>query len=582
MHGRATRRGDAQLNEVAAGRRDIRRVVQPFSGRRPPDVVAALGRRLDVHVSSAILAAAVARRLVVVGHAFAAAVKIFGPDLSGNRRSRSQVGCRRRRGQRRGRSDRQESAQSQSAHWPPPGLQVMPHHSGSSTRLDLATRAASVSALAARAQREVVRAEKLAWVVVTPALSKSRSDESEARSEILRVFCSRAAEANRILCVISNQPSCSNVIRAQLQLRAPSSSRKSRRSEKNFPRECSLRWCYTRYARCIVRQSRYVGPTRDSSDSSARQMDAGTRVPRAGDPDRDQLARPPPAIRGDDRHAVRARDGRTGDLRQYDIFLPDYMRSVFRPVAAVKGPTHVFFLFADHFEPLFSVERTRQWADRYRAMALQHRDSTGRVLQHTWFYPGDQFEPRILGILRQLMADGFGEVELHYHHADDSPETLRVALKYAIKRFQTFGFLKTVDGRTAFAFVHGNEGLDNADGELCGVNDELRILHSFGCFADYTFPALDHRAQPPFVNSLYAARDDPQPKSDRTRWPLLYCKSGAADLMIFQGPLTLAPSWNLRRLFIDVDDGNIHATTPAERDARAALGECACARRRAA
>jgi hypothetical protein len=161
------------------------------------------------------------------------------------------------------------------------------------------------------------------------------------------------------------------------------------------------------------------------------------------------------------------------------------------------------------------------------------------------------------------MTDGFGEVELHYHHANDSSETLRVALKYAIARFQTFGFLKTVDGRTAFAFVHGNEGLDNADGELCGVNDELAILHSFGCFADYTFPALYHQAQPPFVNTLYAARDDSQPKSYRTAWPLLDLKRGAADLMIFQGPLALAPSWNLRRLFIDVDDGNVHASMPA-------------------
>jgi hypothetical protein len=250
--------------------------------------------------------------------------------------------------------------------------------------------------------------------------------------------------------------------------------------------------------------------------------------------------------------------------RQYYIFLPDYVRSVFRPVAAIQGPTHIFFLMVDHFEPpLSSVERTQQWADRYRAMALRHRDSTGRPFQHTWFYPGEQFNLRLLGILRQLVTDGLGEVELHYHHEGDTTGTLSVALKNAIAGFQTFGFLKTVDGRTAFAFVHGNEGLDNADGERCGVNDELRLLHSLGCFADYTFPAVYHQAQPPFVNTLYAARDDPGPKSYRTAWPLLDLKRGAADLMIFQGPLVLAPSWNLRRLFIDVDDGNIHAAMPA-------------------
>jgi hypothetical protein len=250
-------------------------------------------------------------------------------------------------------------------------------------------------------------------------------------------------------------------------------------------------------------------------------------------------------------------------IRQYYIFLPDYARSVFRPVAAVDGPTHVFFLIADHFEPLFSAERTEEWAKRYREMAARHRDSSGRPPQHTWFYPGDQYDARILGILRQLTGDGLGEVEFHYHHDGDNAATLGVALKYAIARFQKFGFLKTVDGKTAFAFVHGNEGLDNSDGELCGVDEELRVLHAFGCFADYTFPALYHQAQPPFVNVIYAAKDDPAPKSYRNQRPLLDLKRGGADLMIFQGPLALAPSWNLRRLFIDVDDGNIHASMPA-------------------
>jgi hypothetical protein len=251
--------------------------------------------------------------------------------------------------------------------------------------------------------------------------------------------------------------------------------------------------------------------------------------------------------------------------RQYYIFLPDYVRSVFQPVAATRGPTHIFFLITDHFEPpSSSLERTEQWAGRYRTMALRHRDSAGRPVQHTWFYPGEQFNRPLLTVLRELMAEGLGEVELHLHHRDKSSETFRVGLKGAIEGFQEFGFLKTVDGRTAFAFIHGNEGLDNADGEWCGVNDELRILHSLGCFADFTFPAVYHRAQPPLINRLYAARDDPGPKSYRTAWPLLDLKRGAADLMIFQGPLVLAPSLSLRRLFIDVDDGNIHPAIPAD------------------
>jgi hypothetical protein len=253
--------------------------------------------------------------------------------------------------------------------------------------------------------------------------------------------------------------------------------------------------------------------------------------------------------------------------RQYYVFLPDYVRRCFAAPAASaarQGPTHIFFLFVDHFEPDWDTERVARWADRYRKLAARHHDSVGRAPQHTWFYPGEQLDPTILAILQRLTLDGFGEVELHYHHEGDTAETLAPSLRYSIAEFQVFGFLKTVTGRTAFAFVHGNEGLDNADGEYCGVNNELRLLHSLGCFADFTFPSLYHASQPPWVNDIYAARDDDRPKSYETRFPLLDLRRGAGDLMIFQGPIAVAPSWNMRRLFLDVDDGNLHEGMPAE------------------
>ena len=101
------------------------------------------------------------------------------------------------------------------------------------------------------------------------------------------------------------------------------------------------------------------------------------------------------------------------------------------------------------------------------------------------------------------------------HHDRDTAATLAPRLRRAIAAFQKFGFLQTVTGETAFAFVHGNGGLDDADGTYCGVDDELRLLHDLGCFADFTFPALYHRAQPSFVNTIYAAREDGRPKSYR-------------------------------------------------------------------
>ena len=98
---------------------------------------------------------------------------------------------------------------------------------------------------------------------------------------------------------------------------------------------------------------------------------------------------------------------------------------------------------------------------------------------------------------------------------------------------------------------------------MCGVNTEIRLLHDVGCFADFTFPSLYEDSQPRTVNSIYAALDDDGPKSYEKPLPLTALAQGRADLMIFQGPLFFAPSLSLRRLFVDLDDGDIHASQHA-------------------
>ena len=261
-------------------------------------------------------------------------------------------------------------------------------------------------------------------------------------------------------------------------------------------------------------------------------------------------------------------------VRRYDIFLADYMRRAVTVAAApIDRPTHVFFLFVDHFEPDWSVTRTGAVGGAVpRAGGETSRQRRSAAATHL-VLSRRAVDPAILTILQQMMRAGLGEVELHYHHDGDTAETLRPQWEEAIAAFQQFGFLQTVTGKTAFAFVHGNESLDNADGEYCGVNNELRLLHDLGCFADFTFPSVYHQAQPPFVNNIYAARDDDRPKSYDRQWPLLDLKRGQADLMIFQGPLVIAPTWNLRRLFLEVDDGNIHPAIPVDARACPSLGQ---------
>jgi hypothetical protein len=252
--------------------------------------------------------------------------------------------------------------------------------------------------------------------------------------------------------------------------------------------------------------------------------------------------------------------------RKYYIFMPSYVRWATTPAPTVASrPTHIFFMVADHFEPDFDAARVKAWDARYRVMAARHHDADGRPPQHGWFYPGEQVRPEIFEELRSMVQAGLGEVELHYHHHYDTEATLRPKLEQAIADFKQYGFLETPDGATHFAFIHGNWDLDNSDGPAnCGVSTEISLLSQLGSFADFTFPSIYFNAQPPSVNAIYAAKDDPGPKSYARQLPLSALRTpGAADMMIFEGPLLFAPSLSVRHLFLDLEDGQLHQAEPA-------------------
>jgi hypothetical protein len=248
-------------------------------------------------------------------------------------------------------------------------------------------------------------------------------------------------------------------------------------------------------------------------------------------------------------------------VRKYYYFLPDYLRWALTPTPARHGPTHIFFLFTDHFEAATDDSRTIRWSAEYEALARRHRDADGRHPQHTWFFPIEQpYDPH-MERLQKLVAGGFGEVEVHLHHNFDTAEGLAQKIRAGLAYFERFGFSKTIDGQSRFAFIHGLSGLDNSNGPaMCGVDRELEALKKLGCFADFTFPNVWENSQPPFVNSIYEAVDDDSPKSYRKRLP--EAALGTGDLTIFQGPLLLVPSLNPRRLFLEVEDGNIHPARP--------------------
>ncbi len=262
------------------------------------------------------------------------------------------------------------------------------------------------------------------------------------------------------------------------------------------------------------------------------------------------------------------------------VWLPDYLVRSFRgPERISASPVHIVLVFVDHYEPGHGEEgaaKNRRWLEEYKALADRHQDSYGRKPQHTWFYAYEHRNDAVMRDLSEAAREGYGEVEFHWHHGNDTDETFEQKLSEALKWFNSFGAMLSADADSSvrFAFVHGNCALDNSGPpEFCGVSWELDILRRAGCYADFTFPSLGSPGQPSKVNSIYYARDDEGPKSYHTGRDAAVGRRAGDELLIFQGPLVLAPT---RELFVygAVEDGEPPAHRRVDRwiSARIALG----------
>ena len=231
------------------------------------------------------------------------------------------------------------------------------------------------------------------------------------------------------------------------------------------------------------------------------------------------------------------------------IWLPDYLAS--RKRGELVSPAHVFFCFVDHYEPLWAKppldtarSRTRYWRENYPKFADQFRDADGQPPQHTFFFPGEEYRPEFLDDLANLCQRGYGEVEIHLHHRNDTAKNLKAQLLNFKAQLAGHGFLS--QGR--YGFIHGNWCLDNSrrDGDWCGVNNELQVLRETGCYADFTLPSAPSDTQTRKVNAIYYATDDPlHPKSHDTGVDVRVGGQPTGDLMIVQGPLAL--NWRNRK-----------------------------------
>ncbi len=232
------------------------------------------------------------------------------------------------------------------------------------------------------------------------------------------------------------------------------------------------------------------------------------------------------------------------------IWLPAYVSDLFASRESVPDDRkHVIFVMVDHYEPGFEArgeDRNRTWLERFRGIADRHHDSYGNRFRYTWFYPYDHKNQPVLRDLSRMPFEGYGEVELHWHHPQTTNEDYPGLLAEGLTWFRKHGCLRafTPEGETRFAYIHGSWALDDSrewlsSGVLrrCGVSRELDFLQEQGCYADFTFPAFGTTSQPATVNRIYYAVDTPGRKSYDHGVEAEVGATDQAGLMLVEGPI---------------------------------------------
>lgn len=239
-------------------------------------------------------------------------------------------------------------------------------------------------------------------------------------------------------------------------------------------------------------------------------------------------------------------------------------------------PVDVFIAVCDHWEPRCydasdaqAFARVQRWREDYPRLFAAFHDVDGRPPQHTFFFPEDEYRPEYLDGIRPLMDQGYGDVDVHLHHHNDTAQLLRDKLEaFRETLYYRHGLLRRdpQTGEIVYGFIHGNWALCNSrpDRCLCGVDAELTVLQETGCYADFTLPSAPSATQTRTINSIYYAQDLPGKAKSHDRG--IRARTGQAapadHLLMIQGPLL--PDWSNRRFGIvpRIENGDLHGGRP--------------------
>jgi hypothetical protein len=259
--------------------------------------------------------------------------------------------------------------------------------------------------------------------------------------------------------------------------------------------------------------------------------------------------------------------------KNFDKWLPGYLRHAANELRRPKfeGHRHLLFAFCDHYEPRWkgpsdavASERVKRWTEGYPKLAAGFRDADGRSPRHSFFFPGEEYRPEYLAGLAALAKAGLGEVELHLHHDNDTPENFRREVGQYLKLYAEHGHLSRQGGKLRYAFIHGNWCLANArsDGRWCGIDAELPLLFETGCYADFTFPAAPDESQPRIVNRIYWPTGDLGRRRAQDDAEIARVGQSHSDrVLMIEGPLALAI--RPQRRFLRIENADVTGANPA-------------------
>jgi hypothetical protein len=238
-------------------------------------------------------------------------------------------------------------------------------------------------------------------------------------------------------------------------------------------------------------------------------------------------------------------------VRNSQIWGPGYLKQrAVRMATRPKSPLkRIWMAMADHFEPMWlnpdfktAQSRVELWSSKWPSIAKNcRRDSAGNSPQYTFFYPQEEYDSRLIEPLAEMTRGGIADVEVHLHHDGEGRQNFVDRINGFCKTLhENHGLLRKRNGKLTFGFIHGNWALDNSrpDGRWCGLNDEIRILHDLGCYADFTMPSGDSSTQARIVNTIYYCAGDPEKtKSYDDGVPVRIGGSVDGDLLLIPGPL---------------------------------------------